>query len=175
MSVIEATIGRPARRRGAAHRGLELGRMKLGLEMERVDAGFDEQPGRLGVGVLDQRSSGVPPSGRVSPVGPRLPTIGRPGAAVAGERDRGEQEVALIAIGETEAGQPRAGAAEAVGLDHLGAGGDVGGVDRAHVVGALEVPRLGALLAHTEPAGDELGAHRAVQSRGGYVRSHPSA
>ena len=59
------------------------------------------------------------------------------------------------------AGQAAAAGAERVGLDDVGAGGDVGAVDGAHQVGVRRV-QLGQRAIQRDAAGVQHGAHRAV-------------
>ena len=84
------------------------------------------------------------------------------GAPCAGEPHRGIRDLAL-AIGEPEAGQALAGQPERVGLDRVGAGRGVGGMDGANFIGSRQVPRLGRFFTQAQPAGTELGADRAVE------------
>ena len=50
------------------------------------------------------------------------------------------------AVGEIEFAQRDRRAAEAVGLHHVGAGGEIAAMDVAHQVGARQVQHLGAVL-----------------------------
>ena len=143
--------------------------MKLGLEVDRVDAGGGEEGGRLGVGVAQRPGVGASTerdclAGRTEAADDR--GLWRPFA----REPYGRFRDFALAIDEPEAGQPLAGQTERVGLDRFGSDSGVGGVDGANFVGSRQVPRLGCLLAQAQPAGTELGADGSVEKqRAGWV------
>jgi len=72
----------------------------------------------------------------------------------------GDQELDLVGL--VPLGQSRSERTKGVGLQHLGTGVRIGGVDRADLIGMLDRPRLRGALAGIEATRDELGAHGAV-------------
>jgi hypothetical protein len=117
----------------AGDRGLQLGGMKLGLEVDGVDAGRGEDRRRFGEG-------GAQPA-EVRRAAERNRLAGRTEAAdderarraLACEPHGGFADVVQL-IGEAEASETRPGGSEGVGLHRLGAGFGVGSVDRADVI-----------------------------------------
>ena len=135
----------------AVDRGLDLQRVLAGLDQERVGAAGDQALGldrerRLQLAVADVAEARQLGAGADGADDEAL-------AAVAGEGlDRLAREPggALVDLErpllEAELAQRDRRAAEAVGLDRVGAGGEVAALDLADQVGAAEVQDLRAVL-----------------------------
>ena len=139
---------------GAEDRGLDLQDVLGGLDDDQVGAALDQAPGLLGEG-LDQLAEADVAQGRVVARGQEAGRADRAGdeAVVARglARDLGGLGVDLERVlAEAPLVELDAGALEGVGLDHLGAGVEHGGVDALDHVGAVQHQRLVALA--LEPA-----------------------
>ena len=136
---------------GGVDRRLDLQRVLAGLDQQRVDPAGDQAAALFGqrglervVGdVAERRQLGAGPDRAdhvaVTPVGEALRRL-------AGEL--GGEAVDLVGtVGELELGQRERRAAEAVGLDHVGAGLEIAAMDLPHQIRAGQVEHLGAVLA----------------------------
>ena len=135
---------------GAVHRRLDLQRVLAGLDQDRVDAAGDQPAALLGerrfqriVGdVAEARQLGARPDAAHHPA---MPPVGE--AFRRFPRQLGSDLVDLEgAVLQPELAQRDRGAAEGVGLHHVGAGLEIAAVDVADEVGAGQVQHLGAVL-----------------------------
>ena len=85
-------------------------------------------------------------------------------ARLAGDLDRAEVDVADTPF-EPIGGQPNAVGGEGIGLDHLGAGGDIGAVDGLDEVRLQQVQLVEAALVR-HALGVQLRAHAPVEQDG---------
>ncbi len=160
---------------GAVDRGFQLQRVLAGLAQDHVGAACD-QAGRLDLeGLLQALIADVAERGQAGAGADRADHETR--ATAAGLLDRlvrqhGGDAVDLERlVGEVELAERDRRAAEAVGLDRIGAGREIAAMDRAHQVGPAQVQDLGAVLVAPEIVLDreiaalDLGAHGAVEQQ----------
>ncbi len=157
---------------GADDRGLGLEEVLGGLDQERVGAAFDEARGALLVVVAQERVGGVAEGGQAGaaahgaedeagPLGGGV-LVGLP----AGEAGGGAGDLAG-ALGDAVFDQAAVVGVEAVGLDAVGAGREVGVVDAEHDVGPGEAQDVREALVAVEVLqggveGLQHGAHASV-------------
>ncbi|MNY02578.1 hypothetical protein D3C86_1351520 [compost metagenome] len=163
--VLDGHLGEDGQIRAAAHRLeglLDLAQVREGLEHEAVHPaveepldGLDEE--RLGLGLR-----GRPVGFQADPQGPdgtrHVSLLAR---RLAGDLG-GAPVDALHLAAQAVALQVRTGGAEGVGLEHLGPGPDVGGVDRADQIRLLEVQLVVAAV-DEDALGIEHRAHGPVE------------
>ena len=136
---------------GAVDGRLDLQRVLAGLDQQRIDAAGDQAAALRGEGRLQRIVGDV---AQARQLGARADRADHPAVAAVREavgRLAGQlagDAVDLVgAILEVELGQRDRRAAEAVGLDHVGAGLEVAAMDLAHQLRPRQVQHLGAVLA----------------------------
>ena len=153
--------------------GLDLQRVLAGLDQQRVRAACDQPLGLDGECGLELAVGDVAEAGQLGAGAdgaddePLAPVAGEGLDGLAGEA-RGTLVDLECSRLQAELAQRDRRAAEAVGLDRVGAGGKVADMDLADQLGAAEVQDLRAVLlapivVEREIAGLELAAHGAVE------------
>ncbi len=158
---------------GGVHRRLDLQRVLAGLDQQRVDAAGHKSAALHGERVLERLVVDMAERGQPGAGADRADDEAR--AAVAGENlDRLARQLGRAAVdvkglrGDAEFAQRHRRAAEAVGLQRVGAGAQISEMDLAHEIGPALAEHVGAVLMAVIVALDielarlHLRPHRAV-------------
>jgi hypothetical protein len=129
---------------------LDLQRVLAGLYQEGIDVAVHQAAALFGQARLQRVVTDVAERGQL---GARPHPAQHPAVAAIGKfvrrlaRQVGGGAVDLArAVRQAELAQRDRGTAERVGLDHVGAGGEVAAGDVAHQIGARQVQHIGAIL-----------------------------